>query len=711
MQHDIDQNAVSLAVVVQMLVHAEAAGILFTANPVTGARGEALISAAWGLGEAIVGGLVTPDTLTVDKATGQVLTRETADKQVMTVLLESGTEEHPVPESLHQVPVLTDQQAAELVRLGMRIEQLYMMPMDIEWTLAENKFAIVQARPITALPEPEAPIPTEWKLPNPKGQYMRGSVVDLMPDPVSPLFATLGIPAIGRVGIKQVLGPLTRSEPILPDDYILTINEYAYMSASFTPRQLWWILSRMIVSFPHILREGIPLWRDEIRPHYVATVARWQDKPLEAMPTAELWTGIQEVNNAAMLHVASLLVATTGASAGAEMLFTRVYDKIVRRDGDPAAPTFLMGYDSTPIRAEKSLYDLAGWVRARSELAEHICNTPSADLAAQLANSPLPLGEGAGVKDWPDFCERFQAYLRDYGHIIYDLDFAKSLPLDDPAPMLETVKMYLRGEGVNPHERQHTAEEKRVQAAEATLNRLKGLRHWAFRKTLGMAQTMAQVRENALADIGLGYPVLRHMLRELGRCFAQAGVVTQGEDIVWLEVDEVSAAVATLERGESPACLASRVVQRQATHAAFKRVTPPPTLPPKKRYMGFDMESWTPATEESQSGGTLKGVAASAGRVTAPACVLRGPQDFDLMRPGNVLVATTTTPAWTPLFAMAAAVVTDIGGPLSHGSIVAREYGIPAVMGTGVATRRIKSGQMITVDGGAGVVTLLKNGT
>jgi len=122
--------------------------------------------------------------------------------------------------------------------------------------------------------------------------------------------------------------------------------------------------------------------------------------------------------------------------------------------------------------------------------------------------------------------------------------------------------------------------------------------------------------------------------------------------------------------------------------------------------MGFDMEAFTPATAESQTGNTLKGVAASAGKVTAPACVLHGPEDFDQMRPGAVLVAGTTTPAWTPLFAMASAVVTDIGGPLSHGSIVAREYGIPAVMGTGVATRRIRSGQMITVDGSAGTVEL-----
>jgi pyruvate,water dikinase len=126
--------------------------------------------------------------------------------------------------------------------------------------------------------------------------------------------------------------------------------------------------------------------------------------------------------------------------------------------------------------------------------------------------------------------------------------------------------------------------------------------------------------------------------------------------------------------------------------------------------MGFNTDLFVAHAADEQTGNTLKGVATSAGKVTAPACVLHGPEDFDQMRPGDVLVAGTTTPAWTSLFAMASAVVTDIGGPLSHGSIVAREYGIPAVMGTGVATKRIHNGETITVDGTSGTVIISKNG-
>ena len=1250
LQHQIDQEAVSLAVVVQLLVHAEASGILFTANPIDGQRDQAMITASWGLGEAIVGGLVTPDTLIVEKSSGQVLKRDTADKQVMTVLLESSTDEHPVPETMRRIAVLADRQAVELTQLGVQIEKLYGMPMDIEWTLAEGRFAIVQARPITALPEPEVSPPTEWKrsdpraiyfrssiveqlpdpltplfatlgvkiislgsarlfndllgkgtaaddmfttvngyayyrmrlglnivagairavvkfwpefkrseqrwregaharyvavierwcsrpasaltavelleamlalmaetvntynviqsgvlglaggaevlfaqvydklvkrpgdppaatlllgydslpilaekslydlaqqarlhpalaeylartpaaqladqlagdqapsgfeaeawrtwqqsfsthleryghaiydldfakpvpadnpapmletckmylggqgtspydrqkmltgrreqaiqsmlgrlkglrlklfrktlgwaqsfgpmredsladlglgypllrrflhelgrrlvrsgalaqpdevywlyeeevdrlavaldqresltsmaeairprqalwraqktltpptalpersrmsrameklgpantsqaasrvlkgagashgqvtgralvlhgpqdfdqmqpgeilvaaittpawtplfamasaivtdvggalshgsivareygipavlgtglatkrirsgqtitvdgtagqvildgsptppipagfadwlasMPNPKGQYMRGSVVDILPDPLSPLFATLGIPAVARVGIKQVMRPLTRSEPELPADYITTIHGYAYLSASYTPRQWWWILTRMLPSFPRILRECTSLWRDKIRPSYAAAAARWQNKPLEAIPAAELWAGVQEVNDAAMLHLATLLVATTGASAGSEMLLTRVYEKMARRSGDPAAPVFLMGYNSIPIQAEKSLYDLAQWCRQQPGLVETILNTPTAEIVAQLSTSA-----GAGE----EFNSRLRDHLQTYGHLIYDLDFAKALPLDDPAPMLETIKMYLRGAGVNPHERQKEVEARRIRAVATTGGRLKGLKSWAFRKSLGWAQSMAEVRENALSDIGLGYPALRRMLHELGRRLAAAGAFSQPDDIYWLEQAELERAVVALEHGNPVENMAERIEPRKMYCQELKRLTPPPTLPPRKKFMGIDMAAFTPAAAESQAGGTLKGVAASAGKVTAPARVIRNSEDFGQMRPGDVLVATTTTPAWTPLFAMASAIVTDIGGPLSHGSIVAREYGIPAVMGTGVATRRIHSGQTITVDGDGGYV-------
>lgn len=694
LRQGIRSDSVALAVVVQMLIPAEAAGILFTANPLTGKRSEMVLNAAWGLGEAIVGGQVTPDMITIDKVNRQVLQRETASKQVMTIQCDSGTEERSVPDLLKDKAVLSDAQAQKLARYGMQIEHLYGMPMDIEWALADGKYSILQARPITGLP----PAPVEWIPPHPKHTYMRTSLADLMPDPLRPLFVTLGIPTLlqqMQVMGKRVIG----GEPVLGDEYYTIINNYAYLGGSFPFKAWFWILFRLFPAMPRLLRRLVPIWRDEMHPEYQAFVARMKQKKTAELSNMELWQAAQETLDAAMYYVTALLFATMGASSGSEILLTKAYEALVMREGDPPVATLLMGWDSIPIRAEKSLYDLAIACREDPVLLEYLLHTDSEQIIVQMKSDQTPARIDADA--WNELITRFTRHMEQFGHIIFQLDFSEDLPLDHPEPMFENIKMYLRGEGVNPHERQQASEARRIQTAESALERLKGLRRWAFKLALKAGQSMSEVREDALADIGLGYPILRAMLRELGARFMKAGIIEQADDIFWLEKEEVTAMVAA-----GDGYLVERVTERKAAWQRFKAATPPPILPLKKRYMGMKVETFLAHADGGNAGDALKGVATSPGVVTAPARVLHGPDDFDQMRPGEVLVAGTTTPAWTPLFAMASAVVTDIGGPLSHGSIVAREYGIPAVMGTGAATRRIQSGQMITVDGSSGVVTL-----
>jgi len=697
-----------VAVVVQQLVLAQSSGVLFTANPVTGQRDQAMISASWGLGEAIVGGLVTPDTLIVDKATGRVLARETADKQVMTVLLGSGTEEQPVPEALRRAPVLSDGEAAGLVRLGARIEADYGMPMDVEWTLAEGAFAIVQARPITALPaeaqlpEPEPPVPTEWKLPKGKTIAMRNNIVELMADPLTPLFGTLGRAAI-NASMGRLLTGFFGKPGIMPEELIITVNEYAYYNGSLTVGQIVRILLGSVGIMKYMFSGAVERWTDAGHPRYVATVERWQATRWRELSATELLSAVRELSEAAIDAYGALVSGVIPAAWISEGLFTVVYNRLIKRRDDPTAPTYLMGFDSMPIRAEKSLYDLAEWARARAGLATYLKDTPAPELAAQLGDGQTP--PDVDADDWREWQGRFQAHLQHYGHTIYNLDFANPVPADDPAPLLETCKMFLSGQGVDPHARQRAAAERREQATQAILKRLKGLRRNLFRKFIAPAQRYAPLREDGLADVGLGYPLLRQMLRELGRRFAEGGMIEQSDDVFWLNQDEVEQAAARLDRGETLSCLATTIPQRRATWRAARRVAPPLMLPQMK-FLGMDMEKIKTARKRGRTGDTLKGVATSPGCVTGPARVLHGPEDFYQMKTGDVLVAAITTPAWTPLFARAAAVVTDVGGPLSHGSIVAREYGIPAVLGTGAATKRIRSGQVITVDGSAGVVTL-----
>jgi phosphohistidine swiveling domain-containing protein len=699
-----------IAVIVQELVPAESSGVLFTANPVTGQRDQAMISASWGLGEAIVGGLVTPDTLIVEKATGRTLTRETADKQVMTVLLGSalpgsGTQEQPVPETLRRAPVLSDAQAAELVRLGARIETDYGMPMDIEWTLAAGTFAIVQARPITALPEPEPPVPTEWKLA--KGQYiaMRNNIVELMADPLTPLFGTLGRAAI-NTSMGRLLADFFGKPNFALDELIITVNEYAYYNGSWTAGQFAQILLGSVGIMKRMFTGAVERWTKAGRPRYVATVERWQAERWRELSTTELLGAVRELSEAAIDAYGALVGGVIPAAWISEGLFTAVYKTLIKRRDDPSAPTYLMGFDSVPIRAEKSLYDLAEWARTRAGLATYLSDTPTPRLAAQLEATALQSPPaGVDADNWREWQGRFQTHLQRYGHTIYNLDFANPVPADDPAPLLETFKLFISGQGANPHARQQAAAERREQATQVMQDRLRGLRLRLFRKAIAPAQRYAPLREDGLADVGLSYPLLRQMLREVGRRFVEGGMIETPDDVFWLNQAEVEQAAARLDRGEAPSSLARIIPQRKATWRAARRVAPPLMLPQIKLF-GIDLMELKSGSAKRLKGDTLKGVAASPGSVTGPACVLHGPEEFAEMKTGGVLVAPLTTPAWTPLFARASAVVTDVGGPLSHGSIVAREYGIPAVLGTGAATKRIRSGQTITVDGSAGVVTL-----
>ncbi len=706
MQHGIDQETVSLAVVVQQLVPAEAAGVMFTANPFTGRRDQVMISAAWGLGESVVGGTVTPDMLTLDKATGQVTARDTADKQVMTVRTASGTTEQPTPENLRRAPVLNDAQAAALARLGAQIESLYEMPMDIEWAWADGRFAILQARPITALPpEPSAPPippPTEWILPDPKAIGFRSSIIEQLPDPLTPLFGTLGRRVI-NAGTVQLFNTLF-GQGFMPDECYVAVNGYPYLQMRFTLKSMWQMLiGLMRPSVWRIMWHVEARWRDEAHPRYVTVIERWQAHPLRQLPAADLLTGTRELLGEAVHTYTVLQSGVIGIAMSAEAGFAAFYDKLVKRRTDPPAPTFLLGFDSLPILAEKSLYDVAQACRERPALADHVAHTPTAQLIAQLAEESIP--PGLAENDWHEWQRHFREHLARYGHTTYDLDFAKPTPADAPAPLLDAIKMYLKGQGTSPYERQQALSARRDEAIQDISGRLRGLRLKAFHKLLGWAHRYGPMREDSLADLGLGYPLLRQMLGELGRRLVEAGMLAQGNDVYWLYEAEADQAAAALDQGESLSPITEAIAQRKAVWQAEKQAMPPVGLPQNSRWMKR-VEKIGPARAGGETGAILKGAGASPGRVVGTARVLRGPEDFGQMQPGDILVSAITTPAWTPLFAMAAAIVTDVGGPFSHGSIVAREYGIPAVLGTGAATRRIHSGQLITVDGTAGEVIL-----
>ena len=230
-----------------------------------------------------------------------------------------------------------------------------------------------------------------------------------------------------------------------------------------------------------------------------------------------------------------------------------------------------------------------------------------------------------------------------------------------------------------------------------------------FEKLLGTAQRFGRVREEQVASFTLGWPMMRRALLRLGGILTERGVLLTAEDVFFLTRAELLAA---LTESEPAGSLAPGVIERRKLWQRQRRLTPPLVLgemtPMMKRI--FEGTANMLRSEVGPSlGNELAGLPASPGRASGPARVICTPEEFDRLQPGEVLIAPVTTPAWTPLFAHAAAVVTDTGSPLAHASLAAREYGIPAVVGTGNATARLRDGQRVLVDGNTGLVEVVQS--
>jgi len=694
LKNQIDQNTVALAVVIQELVFADAAGILFTANPNNGCRGELVINAAWGLGEAVVSGVVTPDTIIVNKENWKILHHEISEKKIMTVRTESGTHEQPVPESGQKKAVLNTSQVRELARLGTRIEQFYGRPMDVEWAITGGQFAIVQARPITALP-------LEWKVPEGQVIYARGSLAEHTPSPVTPLFATLGLEIANAATAdmwERVIGKDAKYL-IAAEGFYQAFNGYVYGGVRMGLKDIIGITKMSFSQMGPMFHGSVERWQSAHH-EFAEVVKAWEAKPLEPLSPLELLEGIRTVFWAAC-HFFTQIQTCLPAASTSEISFTRFYTSLIRRKQDPEAAVFLLGSETTVLRSEKSLFDLAQWTKTLPVLADYCLHTPTQDLLGQLsqAQSPALLP----VDAWQEFRQRFHSHIESFGRTSYEFDFSIPTPLEDPAPILNAFKNFLTGKVVSPYERQRESIARREQATQAVLARVGWPRRGWFQKLLGWAQSTGQMREDSIFDMGMAHPLLRRMFGELARRLVAARALNQPNEIYWLEKHELEELAAGLQAGSLLPNLSERIPERQSMWQVYLKTTPPVMLPERTGWSKF-IHGGEAAHKDGKT--MLKGVGTSAGKITAPACVLFGPEDFGKIKPGDVLVAVTTTPAWTPLFATASAVVTDIGGPLSHSSIVAREYGIPAVMATRSGTRAIRSGQIITVDGSAGTVTL-----
>ncbi len=705
-QIGLSQPAISMAVVVQAMVPADVSGVLFTANPSTGDRTELLVNASFGLGEAIVSGAVTPDTYVLDKAT---LVRKQADvgaKEVMVVPHDGGgTAQVDVPRARRGELALRDDLLHELAALGLRAEAHFGgVPQDIEWAVAGGRCWLVQARPITKLPPPPpSGYPdVSWEPPTPGSAWVRRQVVENLPEPLSPLFDELYV----RQGLERSLDavmpffriPWFRIEEIADRPFFTTINGYAYQRANF---KLRWktvplVVRATVAGWRVMFTAAVAYWRDQALPAYLAVIDRWKRLDPADVPDERLLAGIQELAwaDAAYWYACAVVMADAKMT---DALLDRFLAIVAPRRGLTSG-LFLRGFPSKTLDAEAELETLAERIRTDNVLRVLVAATPADRLPAVLT----------GTTGGRALLTGFQHYLDRYGHQIYNLDFVVPTQTDDPLPVLLSLKAMARRPAHDVRTQQAELARERDARVDETARAFDPLRRRLFHLFLGWAQRYGPHREQALFYMGAAWPTLRRLALELGRRLAQAGVLATPEEIFFLETVELETGIAARAAGEAWPGLAQLARERRELREVWKRLHPPAAVPPTYRMKigPLDLSAWETQRRNADGGAALRGSAVSPGRVTAAASVVRSPADFGTMEPGTILVCPTTTPAWTPLFSQARALVTDVGGILAHGSIIAREYCIPAVMGTGNATQRIAQGQVITVDGNRGVVEL-----
>jgi len=483
------------------------------------------------------------------------------------------------------------------------------------------------------------------------------------------------------------------------DGFYQVINNYVYGGFRMNMKNSGALIKMSLSQIGPMLREAPERWR-EARDKFACIVAEWEQKDITTFSPSELLDGARTVFGAACEYYTVVQSTIPTASMG-EIFLSRYYKALVKRKNDPEVTTFLFGFETLTVKAEESLFDIATWIKGHPALTEYTLRTSTEGLVTDFKADAPPERIPAAL--WAEYRSRFDAHFKEFGRTAYEFDFSNPTPGEAPSPQFDAVKLFLEAKAESPYQRLRIAREKREQATESVLKRLGWPRVGWFEKLLKLAQDNAAIREESIADMGLGHPLIRRMFAELGKRFVAGGAIENADDIYWLEEVEVETLIDALKMGISLPNFTDRVPERKAKWQAALQIIPPVMLPEKSFWQKIIGGG---APEEKNGKTVLKGLGTSSGQVTAPACVLYGPEDFPKMTPGDVLIATTTTPAWTPLFALASAVVTDIGGPLSHSSIVAREYGIPAVMAARNATRYIQSGQMVTVDGKAGTVTL-----
>jgi pyruvate,water dikinase len=699
LRNGFDHRRVHMAVVVQQMVFPQAAGILFTADPVTSNRKVASVEASFGLGEALVSGLVNPDMYKVRD--GEVVAKAVATKKLaIHASPAGGTQEDAIDPEQQGQPALTDAQVVRLVELGRRIEAHFGHPQDIEWCLIDDGFQIVQSRPITTLfpipatsdqenrvyvsvghqqmmTDPMKPLGLSlWQLTTPRPMYVAGGrlFVDVARDLASP--AT-------RARLLEVSG---RSDPLIGDALKSIVDP-----GDFVPS-----LTDVGSTAPPGGEAPAPIETD---PAIVSDLIRRNQESIAALKRD---------------------IRTKSGAALFEFILADIQE-LRRILFDPRSHQVFMSAMEATWWLNDQLHTWLGEKNAADTLTQSVPNNVTSEMGLALLDvadviRPHPevvdflkqvadegfLDELAMLAGGREARDAIQAFLDKYGmRCVGEIDITRPRWTEHPSTLvpliLSNIKNFQPGAGRRRFEqgRQEASAKERD-----LLERLRALPDGGEQKAQEVKQMIDRVRtfigyrEYPKYGMVSRYFVYKQALLEEAGRLLQAHVLRERKDIFYLSFLELHDVVRTNHVDDQ------LISQRKDAFRSYQALTPP-------RVLTSDGEVITGSyRRDDVPAGALVGLPVSAGIIEGRARVIHDMGEADL-EPGDILVTAYTDPSWSPLFVAIAGLVTEVGGVMTHGAVIAREYGLPAVVGVEHATRLIRDGQRIRVHGTDGYVEIL----
>jgi rifampicin phosphotransferase len=698
LRNGFDHSKVHMAVVVQQMVFPHAAGILFTADPVTSNRNVSCIDASFGLGEAVASGLVNADAYKVQDE--EVVAKAVGDKQLaIRALPGGGTEEQSIDPAQQGQPVLTDAQVVRLARLGRRIEAHFGCPQDIEWCLVGDGFQIVQSRPITTL----FPIPDAGDLEN--HVYVSVGHQQMMTDPMKPLGLSFWkltalrrmYEAGGRLFVdvmRELASPATRG----------AIVEAFRKSDPLTGDALRTVVERddFVPSLPDADPSGAP--------------PRDAPAPMDADPTV-----VTELIERSRASNAALERDIRSKSGSALLEFiTADIQELKGILSDPRSHQVFMGAMNAAGWLNAKLDEWLGEKNVADTLTQSVPHNVTSEMGLALldvadAIRPHPevvaflqdvedegfLDELAKLEGGPEAREAIGAFLDEYGmRCVGEIDITRPRWSERPRTLVPVILGNVKN--FEPGERERRFEQGRreaLQKEQELLERLRALpdgerKAEETKRMIDRVRTFIGYREYPKYFMVSRYFMYKQALLEEAERLVHARVLREKEDVFYLTLQELHDVVCAQHVDDH---LISR---RKDAFRSYQALTPP-------RVITSDGEVVAGAyRRDDVPPGALRGLAVSSGTVEGRARVILDMAQAEL-EPGDILVTAYTDPSWCPLFIGIEGLVTEAGGLMTHGAVIAREYGLPAVVGVEHATRLIRDGQRIRVHGTDGYVEIL----